>query len=302
MKKALMIMAMVGVIGMAGSAMAASDADVALWLKADAITGLSGGDPVTAWPDSSTTHTNDGATVAGAPTWETGVINGKPVVRYHSSSDRIQVPDDNSLDLTDYTIFTVQEYDTLTGDFILMSKPGDTTGWNYLVYPQAVQAGLEHQFGGTGGAMWCRGDSFGAVWSINGHYHDDGGNVARSYENGVEPGYGISDYYYNPATASPVANSNPLSIGGASGEWGSIVGDIAEIIIFDVALDTSAGGDFEDVNAYLADKYGIQVAGTGNPLEGRLLLGPLDGGPVIPEPAGLGLIALSLLAVRKRRR
>ena len=148
--------------------------------------------------------------------------------------------------------------------------------------------------------MWCRGDSFGAVWSINGHYHDDGGNVARSYENGVEPGYGASDYYYNPATATPVANSNPLSIGGASGEWGSIVGDIAEIIIFDVALDTSAGGDFEDVNAYLADKYGLSVAGSGNALEGLALLGG-GGGEVIPEPAGLGLIGLALLAVRRKR-
>jgi len=55
---------------------------LALWLKADAITGLSATDPVTTWSDSSGNGLD--ATGAGAtrPTYQTAVVNGLPMVRY----------------------------------------------------------------------------------------------------------------------------------------------------------------------------------------------------------------------------
>lgn len=61
-------------------------ADLGLWLDASQITGLSGGDPVSIWPDAS----GAGATTTSAgfspPTFHTGVINGLPVVRFSTTS------------------------------------------------------------------------------------------------------------------------------------------------------------------------------------------------------------------------
>ena len=73
---------------------------------------------------------------------------------------------------------------------------------------------------------------------------------------------------------------------------------MGEVILFDTLLTTT---EINDVNAYLGQKWGITVAGNGDPDAGRALLPPDVGGEVIPEPAGLGLLGLALLAVRKRR-
>ena len=50
-----------------------------LHLDADAITGLSDGDTVSTWTDISGSG-NSGSAI-GAPSYHTGVVNGKPVVR-----------------------------------------------------------------------------------------------------------------------------------------------------------------------------------------------------------------------------
>ena len=297
MKKLMMIMAMAAVIGMAGTAMAATDADVVLWLKADAITGLSDGDTLTSWPDSSTGYNNDGSTILGTPTWEDGELNTKPVVRFTpAGTDEVRVPDtDNSLDLKDWTILTVFASDGSAAG-TMMAKGGPN--WNYLVYHRTgAGTGTEIQYSGPGGQAWARDDNglvtahqIGVMW------HDDSADDLRVYVDGLEP-VPYAALFHSVAGATPTLNDDPLYIGQNIGPF---PGDIAEIIIFDVTLDTAAGGELEDVTAYLADKYGLTAAGSGNALEGRLLLGPLDADPV-PEPTGLGLIGLALLAVRKRR-
>jgi len=71
---------------------------------------------------------------------------------------------------------------------------------------------------------------------------------------------------------------------------------IGEYILFDELLTSQ---QILDINAYLGAKWGITVEGGGNAAAGRALLPAA--GPVIPEPAGLGLIGLALLAVRRRR-
>lgn len=67
-------------------------ANLELWLKADAITGLSNGDQITTvWPDSSG-NGRDATAVAGSsgekPTWQaTGGPNSKPAVKFRDSSN-----------------------------------------------------------------------------------------------------------------------------------------------------------------------------------------------------------------------
>lgn len=68
-------------------------AGLQLWLKADAIGGLSDTDPVATWNDSSGVGNNATQGTAGLrPTYRTNQINGLPVVRFDGSDDRLVVP------------------------------------------------------------------------------------------------------------------------------------------------------------------------------------------------------------------
>ena len=63
-----------------------------LWLAADQITGLSDGDPLSvAWPDiSGNAHDASQGTPGYYPGYETGEINGLPVVRFDGTDDYLQ--------------------------------------------------------------------------------------------------------------------------------------------------------------------------------------------------------------------
>ena len=63
-----------------------------LWLKADSLS-LSDGDQVSSWNDSSGNGNN--ATQSNSsykPIFKTGILNGKPVVRFTASDDHIICP------------------------------------------------------------------------------------------------------------------------------------------------------------------------------------------------------------------
>ena len=72
----------------AASATATPDSitNLALWLKADSITGLNDGDTVNTWNDSSTNARN-ATRELGAPVYKTNVLNGKPVVRFPADGE-----------------------------------------------------------------------------------------------------------------------------------------------------------------------------------------------------------------------
>jgi len=64
--------------------------DLELWYKADAITTLADGDPVAAWADSSGNgHDLSQSTAGYKPTYQTGELNGLPVVRFDGSDDAL---------------------------------------------------------------------------------------------------------------------------------------------------------------------------------------------------------------------
>lgn len=86
-----------GLSGLVGAAFAPDQVTgLTLWLKADAIAGLSDGDPVGTWSDSSGqgNHATQ-ATAAKKPTYKTNIINGLPAVRFDGVDDYLQasIPD-----------------------------------------------------------------------------------------------------------------------------------------------------------------------------------------------------------------
>lgn len=60
--------------------------DLFSWWKADAITGLSNGDPVSTWADSHTGGYDVGASAGDRPTYTTDELNGLPVVSFNGSN------------------------------------------------------------------------------------------------------------------------------------------------------------------------------------------------------------------------
>lgn len=108
-------------------------AGLKLWYAADQITGLVDADPVVTWSDLSG-NANDGtqATAGKRPIYKTGIVNGKPVVRFDGTDDFITYP---SISLgTQNSFFIVYRPRTSTAGHVLL---GGAAG-NYASYIDAT--------------------------------------------------------------------------------------------------------------------------------------------------------------------
>lgn len=131
--------------GITGPAAVSATSDVSdLWidLDADAITGLSNGDDITGWPDSSAKGFDLDSISATAPKWYSAVKNGHAAVRFtgseHAAFDGLTAPDYLPDEIT---MFVVAECDDTTsfgiaatvhspeasGDFQMQVAVNDTT-------------------------------------------------------------------------------------------------------------------------------------------------------------------------------
>jgi len=79
---------------------------VVAWFRADALSGLANGEPVSTWPDSSASgYTASQGNASQRPSFVTGVINGLPVVRFDSAASTFLAFNRPVQD--DFTIFCV---------------------------------------------------------------------------------------------------------------------------------------------------------------------------------------------------
>lgn len=226
---------------------------LAAWYKADAIAGLSDGDAVSSWVDSSGNgNTATQATPANQPTWKTSIVNGKPVVRFMASgADYLNLPNFMSA-------FTAGEV------FIVLKPTADPNGtntytgiWNFnnpTQYPSHY------------------------TWSANGFIYEGFGTTVRKtvgdpskttkawrlYNVASAAGdYTVrydSDPLYHTATNTVYFPTTPR-LGGALGTtdhiWVNLYldGDIAEVLIFNTTLSS---GSRSAVESYLCTKYDLE--------------------------------------------
>jgi hypothetical protein len=209
-----------------------------MWLDAGAITGLSDGDAVGVWPDSSDNGNN--ATQAGVnrPTYKTGIINGEPVLRFDGNDYFIDIFTITSQNMTIFAVFSHdhngaaqpsgplwQAADVSTSGFF----PRWTNDQHYLNY----------------GAGWINinpSDFAQNTWYSSIAIYQTG--RTELWKDGV-----LNDFI----------NSNSVSIGGfrigyRSNDNVYYKGDIAEIIFYDRAIDNI---ERQTVEVYLEDKYGL---------------------------------------------
>lgn len=227
---------------------------VALWLKAQCITGLNDGDSVGTWPDNSG-NSNDAsqATASQKPTWEKNEINGFPIVRFDGSNDCMSISWHGSLDVPQYT-------------FMAIVKPTDQAGLTTMfeLYDKGSPAGFNLEFQSAENPRIVHSDNVGGQTQVL----SSGTEVSVSeFSLLTFISYASNDHKYrvNGAadTSSTTTRANVLDsacVGRIGCHYGAVVEqrfqamDLAELVLWDGAL-SDANRDLAE--EWLMDKYGI---------------------------------------------
>lgn len=224
-----------------------------LWLKADAITGLSDGAAVTNWPDASGL-TNDVAqsTAANQPLYTASALNGKPVVRFDGADDRLERSD--ALGFTNnpaMTVIVVAQVDTL-GALKRMVCLGEDVSTGGRTIGFCADTSTRYN---NGNKVWSNNSFLGGfkigAWlcAENETYED-----TAFYQDGVGP---ITKTTGGAVTTKTLSDEK-LRIGAKVGQNSEFFdGDIAEILIYDRVLTIV---ELESIGAHLEEKYGLDTA------------------------------------------
>jgi hypothetical protein len=209
-----------------------------LHLAADAIPNATEGQVLANWVDLAQGIT---ATAAGDPTYHLNKVNGKPVVRFDGVGDTFSVPLVSSNDMSIFVVTKGSNYQSM-----IRWQPA-----NWLVYPWGNGDLIQTQNGNTGGGI-----NAGLVpdeWNLAAAVIDTGAaNGVRTYRNGIQKGVMTYANAWDALT--------PLWIASINGGGEFLTGDIAEIIIYNRALNDS---ERQTVERYLMEKYGLDGKGPG---------------------------------------
>lgn len=219
-------------------------AGIDLWLKADAITGLSNGAAVASWVDSSGAgNTATNSTTVEQPSYQTNQINGKPAVRFDGTADYLRT--NVNMSGADQTVFVVYKKtstawaafmgSTAYGGFKFVSGSTLSTDKNFAAALQTAQTGMPIN-----------------TWAIAWGQYSDSRNSSR---------VGFNGWAVEKALTSETLTAGKTGIIGATQNTVSTgvefyPGDIAEVIHYSSYL---TGADTRAVEQYLSDKYNIPL-------------------------------------------
>jgi hypothetical protein len=201
-----------------------------VWLPANLMTGYVDGDPVSLWEDESG-NGNDWTQATGIrqPTYETGILNGNPCVRFVTSPNTTFMESSITGTLPATLFAVVIPRATLSGYvgiFSIASGPvmlGNLSGDNkWGAYVSSNDPANTQLVNGTPYAL---------VMSTSGEF----------YANGAADG-----------TYGGGSTNQPSLIGGMSGQ--SFEGDVLELAYYSAAKNATEAGQ---LMSYAASKYGI---------------------------------------------
>ncbi|MGI6496379.1 MAG: hypothetical protein ACOX5G_09910 [Kiritimatiellia bacterium] len=229
-KRIIAAMALLALAGAAGAQVLPVTADLAYWVDASQIGGVSHGDAITVWPDASGNN-RPMALQSGtaAPTFATNVINGLPVVRFvHNSrlDSPYHVPNP-------YTVAVVARMAGTCNQRLVSSA-----NVNWLL--------------GYHGGGW---DSFFADGWIRGNQHplDTGFHIFMGSGDGSNASTYVRDGVLEVSGHAGRSSVGRLTLGGwGGGEYSD--GDVAEAIVFTRVLTKN---ERELLGVYLQKKYAI---------------------------------------------
>ena len=199
----------------------------ALWLDASQLEGLTDGQVLNTWPDTSGSL-NFATRAYGEPTYKPAIVNGKPVVRFDSGSFNFS------------RISTIRSVFWVLKENIGAAAPrfllGDTNTYHF------------HRGGGANGPLWDG--------NTSGNIRSGTTKLMGTAVDGTTtslPG-GTFQLVSVGTTGNVQANNITDDRGIANRSWN---GDIAEILIYDQPL---TGAEEAEIGSYLTAKYGLSTS------------------------------------------
>ena len=243
-----------------------------LWLKADAITGHSDGDDLTAWTDSS----GEGhditvpPTAARRPHYKTGIINSKAAILFTGSADEYLTTsgiNGKTKGGVDYTVFLVVKPSDVSSPINqLMFGVSGVSNWQSTGLgnnSNKIMMGIDNASKFAVYGKDIDSDvSIGTALSDNTAYvlscvYDDSENIMWQFIDGTQSDKETSFESGTNSSGHPTMGAI-LTVGrGGTTYSNEYTGYIAEVVVFDSVLSER---NLVDVNHYLGNKYGIQVA------------------------------------------
>jgi len=240
---------------------------LALWLKADAIAGVTNGGIVASWPDSSPVAYSVTAGSGKEPTYQTGVsgFSNLPVVRFNGTNQTMLVS--NFVAGVPMTIFVVGRFPVDHWFNIEQSSNANNGvaagfyigGNNYnngaLVnrYPP-IDATVYANFASAPSQPWM-GSGYGpglTDWRYNYDASVQAGNYWSAWSNGTQL-VATRGYWDNGKPSGSITDTLNIMSRNQNSLWGN--GSIAELLIYNATLNDS---DRQLVEGLLAWKYGMQ--------------------------------------------
>lgn len=210
-----------------------------MWLKADAIVGLSDGEAISTWEDSATSNFDGTQSGGNRPIYKTGILNSLPIVRFDGTNDYFNIGDFSGM--SEGEIFVVLKIDT-------DPPAGDQTGmWSFNAsdatahYPW-TDGNIYENFGTTARKTVGNPTPSLAGWRIYSIY-----SATNDYQAFID---GTSVF-------STATNTTQFQSGGTFGRSSSIRyldGDVAEIILYRAKLSVDNRAKVID---YLRIKYNL---------------------------------------------
>lgn len=222
--------------------------NLALWLDASTM-GLADGTLITAWSDGSGNSNNASASGTQRPTYKTGIINGKGVVRFNGGANCMFVTDVAALRLLgDFTIYVVASTAGNTGLLLDKIGPGGSFfGWSFGI-------GIAGTPGNNGKLQFY---TNGGSWRtlVNPQANDSIAHILQANRSGTGLKEGIDATLSGSTVNTTTTVSNNLAIGTLTVTPGtqSFNGDMAEIIIYTAFLTPTQDSQ---IKAYLKAKWG----------------------------------------------
>lgn len=257
-----------GVLSAASTPVPLTISGLALWLKADAITGLSDGDAISTWPDSSGNGKDATGTTTQRPTYKTDILNGKPVARFNGTSNGLVTSSVNLSSTSAVTVFVVATAATGADRAYIESTSNPntgSTGWSF--YRQNTGTLLQTYFTGNAGisiynggrVTSTRAESLSIVLDKSIDPTAAPSTGAFPYKEGIAyiggmQAAGSNGWGTNNNNTNSFANA-ALYIGARNQASLFNSGDIAEVIVYARALSHA---ERALVDRYLIQKYALQ--------------------------------------------
>ena len=209
-----------------------------LWLKADQITGLDDGDSVGTWKDQSG-EGNDVSqgTANKKPTYKVDILNGKPVVRFDGTDDRLGLAT-MSISVPYTTIWVVRctddDADSIVADMgtEYIRVFNDRFSVNGTNYCNVYDSRIDYDMASFASFVFVH-NSQDSVAKINGDDADGSFSIRPDYASKDITSFDIGELAHS---------AYPLSI------------DIAEIIVYNSAV---SGTNLDNVHTYANNEYSL---------------------------------------------